>query len=129
MCSQSPPSIPRQPPKRNRPNGLPAGTDDRVHLPARLLAVGLGLSAFRAEEHDRRHALQVVVLVLGRQLGPVRLPAARRSASASEGSHFRLTARGGAASRERANIFPATLNTEVSGPNGKVSAAPANEKQ
>jgi hypothetical protein len=33
-----------------------------------------------------------------------------------------------AASRERANIFPETLNTEVLGPNGKVSAAPANEK-
>src|SRR5262249_11170939 len=54
---------------------------------------------------------------------------ATRSASASEGSHLRLTASGVAASWERANIFPATLNTEVLGPNGKVSAAPANEKQ
>jgi hypothetical protein len=38
-------------------------------------------------------------------------------------------ARGVWANWERANIFPATLNTEVFGPNGKVSSAPVNETQ
>jgi hypothetical protein len=42
---------------------------------------------------------------------------------------LRLTASGVAVSWERANIFPATLNTEVLVPNGKVSATPANEEQ
>jgi hypothetical protein len=29
----------------------------------------------------------------------------------------------------QANIFPPTLNTDVSGPNGNVSADPGNERQ
>src|SRR5918992_3310301 len=54
---------------------------------------------------------------------------APRSPSASWGSHLRLTRSESAPSWDRANIFPATLNTEVSGPNGNVSSAPANERQ
>jgi hypothetical protein len=54
---------------------------------------------------------------------------APRNASASAGSHFRLTRSESAPSRAKANIFPATLNTDVSGPNGNVSSAPANERQ
>jgi hypothetical protein len=42
---------------------------------------------------------------------------------------LRLTRSEGAPSWERANIFPATLNTEVLGPNGNVSSAPVNERQ
>src|SRR5207244_74015 len=50
------------------------------------------------------------------------------SASASAGSHLRLTLSDSESSWERANIFPATLNTEVSGPKGNVSSAPANDR-
>src|ERR687888_1427570 len=54
---------------------------------------------------------------------------ASRSASASSGSHLRLTRSESAPSWERANIFPLTLNTEVSAPNGNVSSAPVKERQ
>ena len=54
---------------------------------------------------------------------------APRNASASIGSHLRLTRSDSAPSRDNANIFPATLNTDVSGPNGNVSSAPVNERQ
>src|ERR1700736_1811209 len=40
-----------------------------------------------------------------------------------------LTRSGLAASRERANILSATLNTEVSGPNGNVSTDPGKLRQ
>ena len=49
---------------------------------------------------------------------------AARSCSASWGSHFRLTESGSPSRRDRANILPATLNTEVSKPNGNVSSEP-----
>ena len=39
------------------------------------------------------------------------------------------TRRDSAPNWERANIFPATLNTEVLGPNGNVSSAPLNERR
>jgi hypothetical protein len=42
---------------------------------------------------------------------------------------LRLTLRGSPSSREIAKIFPATLKTEVSGPNGNVSSEPAKRRQ
>jgi hypothetical protein len=52
---------------------------------------------------------------------------AARSASASSGSHLRLTRSESAPSWERANILPATLNTEVLRPKGNVSSIPPRE--
>ncbi len=54
---------------------------------------------------------------------------ASRSCSASWGSHLRLIDSGSLARRESANIFPATLNTDVWGPNGNVSSAPGKVRQ
>src|ERR671933_810898 len=52
-----------------------------------------------------------------------------RRATAISGSHLTLTSSGVRSSALRANILPATLNTECSGPNGKSSIAPACARQ
>ena len=77
-------------------------------------------SAQRAVNRDGV-PVALVEVVAGR-----RSPAwAARSCSASSGSHLTLTLqRIAAPSRDRANILPATLNTDVSGPNGNVSSEP-----
>jgi hypothetical protein len=54
---------------------------------------------------------------------------AARSTSASSGSHLRLTRSESAPSWDRGNILPASVNTDVSGPNGNVSSAALNERQ
>ena len=54
---------------------------------------------------------------------------ASRSCSASWGSHLRLTDNDSERRLESAKIFPATLNTDVSGPNGNVSSDPGKVRQ
>ena len=54
---------------------------------------------------------------------------ASRSCSASNGSHFKLTRSGLSSRRETAKILPDTLNTDVWGPNGNVSADPGRARQ
>jgi hypothetical protein len=54
---------------------------------------------------------------------------APRSASAKLGLALEADPKRVGGELEQCNIFPATLNTEVSGPNGNVSSAPVKERQ